>query len=70
MNFNFNDISEQRTREPIPRGCYVLQLTLRPGGIGEDGWLTHSAKGCDSLNCEYNVVEGEHKGRKSFSGWS
>ena len=68
-NFNFNDADGQRKPfEVIPANTTcVLQLTIRPGGGGDDGWLTEATTGkgvSQGLDCEFTVVEGEHAGRK------
>jgi hypothetical protein len=65
-NLNFNDAGAQRCFAVIPaHTTCVLQMTIRPGGGGDDGWLTeasdHASQG---LDCEYTVVEGEYANRK------
>jgi hypothetical protein len=46
-------------------------LTIRPGGVGEDGWLTES-KSSDAqyLNCEFTVTEGEFAKRKFWGNFT
>jgi hypothetical protein len=63
-NFDFNTASEQR--DVIPANTVVtLQLTIRPGGAGDDGWLKRSADGnSEGLDCEFVVVDGPHAKRK------
>jgi hypothetical protein len=68
-NFNFNTAGEQRTFDVIPAGTIcTLQMIIRPGGAGEGndkGWLKRSVDGNSlGLDCEFNVPDGEFKGRK------
>jgi hypothetical protein len=67
-DFDFNSAGEQRTFEVIPAGTIVtLQMTIRAGGAGDDGWLKKSADGnSEGLDCEFIVVDGEHARRKLF----
>jgi hypothetical protein len=45
-NFDFNSAGEQRSFDVIPAGTVcTLQLTIRPGGAGDDGWLKRAADG-------------------------
>ena len=70
-NLNFNeDTDKQRVFDVIPRNTVcVLQMVIKPGGAGEDGWLTAAQSGgSHHLNCEYIVVEpGEYAKRKVFT---
>ena len=63
-NFDFNTAAEQR--DVIPADTIVtLQLTIRPGGAGDDGWLKRSADGnSEGLDCEFTVTEGQYARRK------
>jgi hypothetical protein len=65
-NFDFNDAGEQRSFDVIPAGTIcVLQLTIRPGGAGDDGWLKKASDGAsEHLDCEFAVVGGEYDKRK------
>jgi hypothetical protein len=67
-NLDFNTAGEQRTLEVIPTGTIcTLQLTIKKGGAGPDGWLkrSSSAKGdSEGLNCEFVVVDGPYAKRK------
>jgi hypothetical protein len=46
----------------------VLNLTVRPGGVGEDGWLRQSKDGLSrALDLEMIVVEGPYAKRKLWS---
>jgi hypothetical protein len=58
-NLNFNDAGEQRSFDVIPAGTIVtLQMTIRPGGAGDDGWLKRAADGnSEALDCEFTVVD-------------
>jgi hypothetical protein len=65
-SFDFNTAGEQRSFEVIPANTVVtLQLTIRPGGAGDDGWLKRSADGnSEGLDCEFIVTEGQYAKRK------
>jgi hypothetical protein len=65
-NFDFNNAGGQRSFDIIPANTIVtLQLTIRPGGAGDGGWLRKSADGAsEGLDCEFTVVNGEHAKRK------
>ena len=64
--FDFNTAGEQRSFEVIPAGTIcTLQLTIRRGGAGDDGWLKRSADGAsEGLDCEFIVTEGPYAKRK------
>jgi hypothetical protein len=64
--FDFNTAGEQRSFEVIPAGTIcTLQLTIRRGGCGDDGWLKRSADGnSEGLDCEFIVTEGQYAKRK------
>jgi hypothetical protein len=66
-NFDFNNDGEQRDVIPANTIC-VLQMTIRPGGGGDDGWLkrTTTDKGdSEYLDCEFTVVSpDQHAKRK------
>jgi hypothetical protein len=66
--FDFNDAGEQRSFDVIPDNTIVtVQLTVRPGGAGDDGWLRRSKDGaCEMVNCEFTVVDGPYAKRKVF----
>jgi hypothetical protein len=65
-SFNFNDAGEQKSFDVIPAGTIcILQLTIRRGGAGDDGWLKRSANGAsEGLDCEFTVTEGQYAKRK------
>jgi hypothetical protein len=62
--FDFNDAGPQKS--VIPANTTVsLQMTVRPGGAGDGGWLKRSADGgSEGLDCEFIVVGGEFAKRK------
>jgi hypothetical protein len=64
--FNFNDASEQKTFDVIPANAIVtLQLKIRRGAAGDDGWLKCAADGnSEGLDCEFTVVDGQYAKRK------
>jgi hypothetical protein len=53
------------TSSPAGTICSV-QLTVRPGGGGDDGWLRRSKKdgASEALDCEFTVIDGEYAKRK------
>jgi hypothetical protein len=65
-NLDLNTAGEQRTFEIIPAGTIcTLQLTVRPGGVGDDGYLTRAKDGAsDGLDCEFIVVDGPYAKRR------
>jgi hypothetical protein len=65
-DFDFNTADKQRSVDVIPAGTIcTLQLTIRPGGVGDGGWLKRSADGgSEGLDCEFTVTEGEYAKRK------
>jgi hypothetical protein len=65
-NFNFNDAGEQRSFDVIPANTICpLQLTIKPGGAGDVGWLKRAADGAsEGLDCEFTVVGGPYAKRK------
>jgi hypothetical protein len=64
--FDFNDAGEQRSVDVIPAGTICsAQLTVRPGGGGDDGWLKRSKDGAsEALDCEFTILDGEYAKRK------
>jgi hypothetical protein len=71
MPINLNEAGEQRS--PIPTGTVLrCAVKIRPGGIGEGGWLTQTTtpKGTSQyLSAELTVLDGVHKGRKVFNNF-
>jgi hypothetical protein len=67
--FNFNDAGEQKSFDVISENTVVtVQLAIRPGGAGQDGWLMRAKDGgSEHLNCEFTVVDGDHNKRKFWS---
>lgn len=67
---DFND-AEKHTGPNvlIPNGTKaVVQLTLRPGGAGDGGWLRRSKSGdAMMLDCEFVVTEGQYAKRKFWT---
>ena len=63
-NFDFNTAGEQRVVIPAQMIC-MLQMTIRRGGAGDDGWLKRAADGAsEGLDCEFTVVDGLYAKRK------
>ena len=67
MAVDLNDAETQRDRSLIPPGVYCLEITVKRGGAGEDGWLK-LAKNLRSLmlSLECKVVGGDYAGKKVF----
>ena len=65
-NLDFNTAGEQKSFDVIPANTIcTLQMTIRPGGAGDDGWLKTAAGGLsEGLDCEFVVVEGQFAKRK------
>jgi hypothetical protein len=65
------DYTEAKQQQLIPYGTVViLQITVRPGGVGEDGLLKRSQDGlCEMLDLEFEVVEGEFVRRKFWENF-
>jgi hypothetical protein len=70
MAYDYTDAPEQWSDGPIPDGTIAtLQLTIRPGGAGEDGLLKRSQDGgCEMLDCEFVLIDGLNAKRK-FWEW-
>jgi hypothetical protein len=67
--FDFNNAPTQRSFDVIPNGTVAtLNMTVRPGGAGEGGWLKGSKNGdSEGLDCEITVVDGEFAKRKFWT---
>jgi hypothetical protein len=66
MTLDLNDAGPQKTFDLIPAGTIAtVQMVIRAGGVGEDGWLKRSANGgSEGLDCEFIVIDGEYAKRK------
>ncbi len=64
-NFNFNNALQQSV-PTIPVGTIcAVRMSLKPGGLGEGGWLRASATSdVKMLDCEFTVIQGPYEGRK------
>lgn len=64
--FDYSEAHQQREIDLIPHNTIAtLQMTVRPGGAGEDGMLKRSQDGgCEMLEAEFTVVDGEFSRRK------
>jgi hypothetical protein len=62
---DLNDAPEQTTFALLPPGIYRLEVAVKPGGVGDGGFLTlaRNLRTCH-LNLEFTVVGGEHGDRK------
>jgi hypothetical protein len=67
--FNFNDAGEQRSVEIIPENTIcAVQLNVKPGGVGADGFLTQAQDGRSThLACSFVVLEGEYAKRQIWT---
>jgi hypothetical protein len=70
--YNFNEAEEQTSFDVIPAGTIcALQLTLRPGGAGENSWLkTSKDENSAMLDCEFIILDGQYAKRKLWSNYT
>jgi hypothetical protein len=70
--YNLNDAKEQRGFDVIPAGTIVtLQMKVRPGGAGDDGFLTKAQDGAsEGLDCEFVVADGPYARRKLWQRYT
>lgn len=63
--YDFND-AESNGFDLIPAGTVVpLQMKVRPGSVGDGGWLaTSDTSEYNWIDAEFTVTEGPYKGRK------
>lgn len=61
--------AQQNTFELVPAGTLVkVRLTIGPGGIGPEGWVTQScASDAQYLDTEAVIVEGPHARRRIYT---
>jgi hypothetical protein len=66
MPFDYSSAPPPRDVELIPHGSIAtVVMQVRAGGAGEDGLLKRSKDGgCEMLDCEFVVTDGEFKRRK------
>ena len=66
---DFNDAGPQRSFDVIPdRTVATVRMKIRPGNVGEGGWLRRSKDGnSEALDCELVVLDGEFAKRKFWS---
>jgi len=70
MNYDFNDAeSNNNTGDLIPKGTVApVILTIRPGGVGDGGWLSTSERSeYQWLDCEFTVTAGPFARRKFWT---
>ena len=67
--FDFNNADSQREFSLIPEDTVCpLRLTLRPGGVGDGGWLKLTKAGDKQmLDCEIVVTDGPFAKRKFWT---
>ena len=67
-DFNFNNAGPQKSFEVIPAGTICeLQMEIRPGGGGDDGWLKRASteKGeSQGIDCVFTVTSPEQYARR------
>jgi hypothetical protein len=70
MPYDYTDAPPPQS-ELIPHGTNAtVVLHIRNGGVGEDGILKRSKDGgCEMLDCEFSVADGQYKGRKFWEYW-
>ena len=68
-NLDFNDAGKQKSFDVIPDNTIcALHMQIRPGGVGDGGWLTRAKDGrSEHLNCVFTVVDGDYAKRKLFA---
>lgn len=61
--------AQQNAFELIPAGTLVkVRLTIRPGGVGPEGWVTQSrTSDAQYLNTEAVILEGPHTKRRIYT---
>jgi hypothetical protein len=61
--------AQQDSFELIPNGTLAkVRLTIRPGGVGPEGWITQSrTSDAQYLNTEAVIVEGPHARRRIYT---
>jgi hypothetical protein len=66
---DFNDAGPQRSFDVIPdRTVATVRMKIRPGNVGEGGWLRRSKDGdSEALDVEFVVLDGEYAKRKFWS---
>lgn len=71
MAYDFNDAESNTggTGDLIPKGTIApVILTIRPGGVGDGGWLTQSKNSpYQYLDCEFTVTSGPFARRKFWT---
>jgi hypothetical protein len=69
MALDFNSAGAQRSFDTIPDGTIaVVQLKIRPGNVGEGGWLKRTKNGdAEGIDAELTVAEGEYTKRKFWA---
>ena len=70
MSYDFNDAeSNNNTGDLIPKGTVApVILTIRPGGVGDGGWLSTSERSAYQwLDCEFTVTAGPFARRKFWT---
>jgi hypothetical protein len=67
-DFNGAEV-QQNALEPIPAGTLVkVRLTIRPGGVGPEGWVTQSrTSDAQYLNTEAVILDGPHAKRRIYT---
>jgi hypothetical protein len=69
FKFDLNDAGEQRTFDIVPDNeICTVQMSVRPGGAGKDGWLRRAKDGnSEHLDCEFIIVDGPYAKRKFWT---
>jgi hypothetical protein len=71
MSVDFNDAGPQRDIDVIPANTIcTLQMNVRPGGAGDEGWLKNASDGASmGLDCEFIVVDPEQYAKRRLWQW-
>ena len=69
MTYDYSTTPPPREFDLIPNGTVAsVAMKLRPGGVGEGGWLKRSKNGdCAMLDVEFVVLDGEYARRKFWA---
>jgi len=62
--WDFNDAPEQQGDTLPAKTLAKVVMTIRPGGIGDDGWLRTFDSGFEAIDAELTVSSSPHAGRK------
>jgi len=65
--FDFNTAPQQQSGDLFPVKTFArIVATIRPGGVGEGGWITKATSGFEYLNMELTISSAPYTKRKIF----